>query len=149
MAEDIDALVRKDRNRYITESWKGLAASVKVRDHQFMNWLFTLHAGGVAGGLSYAASKGAGPCLLWSIGIFACSLILILIFGAKMFYNESALFSQFQELVKRYYTDRATWEELEEWESKRPSIHKGPERMAWIAGLSVLPAVLLLIIAIA
>ena len=134
--------------KFIEATWTGQNAHVAKWDLQVVNWIFTLHAGGIAGGLTYAASKGSSAGVFWSLVFFAAGLLLIVIFGAIMIYDAFASQRKFHEVVRRYHAGEATADEVFNWDTSSQTVVPA-EIVGWISGLSAIPGVCFLIAAIA
>lgn len=126
--------LQPDQREYITRSWSSRWKFILQTQNQIVNWIFAVHGGGIAGLLTFAASKGSTCSVKIGLGAFSLGLLLIVLFGAFMFYFEFSSFRRYRYHVEELFKDRIDWNEF----LKR---HEDPEKyltcefLAWVSGI--------------
>jgi len=128
--------LNSSQQQFISESWKNRWEGVLQAQSQVMNWLFALNTGGVAGALTYAASKETTLFIALALFAFSTGLLCMIGFAACMYYREEDAYISFRSDAEALYGDRITWGELIARDDKRPLKYKICEVFAWIAGIS-------------
>ena len=116
--------------------------------HQVINWLFAVHGGGIAGTLTFASAKNASFSVLLALIAFSLGLVMIVCYGAFMYYLELQHFSRFRSDVFELYGNKINWPEFIKRETSRPEKYRVCEVLAWSSGGLGLLALISLAVAI-
>jgi len=138
----------KGRNEYLEESWKIRFEGVLQAQKQLMNWLFAVHVAGIAGALGRASSKGTSCSLDVSLVGFCAGLLILVSYGAAMFYLEAHHFGRFRDDVIALAENRMTWEQFVDAEKKRPYKYPLCVFLGWASGLLGAVGIAALVIAV-
>lgn len=125
----------KDQSSYIDSSWRGKWEGVIQAQHQVINWLFAVHGGGIAGTLTFASAKNASFSVLLALIAFSLGLVMIVCYGAFMYYLELQHFSRFRSDVFEFYRNEINWPEFIKRETSRPEKYRVCEVLAWSSGV--------------
>jgi len=120
---------------YVKLSWKVRSESVLQSQTQLLNWLFALQGAGIAGCLGYATSKGVTCGITLALGCFCLGLVLLLCFGAFMYYFEERRFASFRSGVSALESQAVTPSEFIQAQNKYPAKYKTCEFLAWGSGV--------------
>jgi hypothetical protein len=130
--------LNQETRDYISETWKDRWAFILQSQNQLVNWLFTLHAGGIAGLLTFAATRTATDSVKYGIIAFCLGLIAIIIYGTLMLYLEEIEFRDFKNNVSQLYRCKIDWAEFMQKEQSRPLKHWPCVLAGWSSGLLAL-----------
>lgn len=117
-----DATVKQSLNGYITQRWVQLYELEKEWGERALKYLLLTNSGGAIATLSFL---GASPLAINLIGakialfLFVFWGFLVGISTAKTYHHMSYLFEAWRADVNHYYTDKVTWEHLQEEDKKR------------------------------
>lgn len=105
------------RADYIDKRWRQLHELELKRGDLVLNYLFLVSGGAAAATLAYignvAKAGGALPTgVLWMLGCFAASLLLVGLIKIWLIYKVTSIFKGWRSLVTRYYADQISWEEM-------------------------------------
>lgn len=140
--------ISQGQREFINRSWKDRWESIIQAQNQVVNWLFAVHGGGIAGLLAFASSKGASCSVKVGFVAFTGGLILIVAYGASMFYLESHYFYRFRSDVRDVFAGVIDWDEFSRRLDKAPDKYPICEFLAWASGLLGLVGVVTASIAI-
>lgn len=123
-----------EQRDYITRSWSNQWEFILQTQNQVVNWIFAVHGGGIAGLLTFAASKGAATCSVkLGLAAFSLGLLLIVLFGVFMYYFEISSFQRYRGYVEELYKDGIDWSEFLT-RQKAPDKYLTCELLAWFSG---------------
>ncbi len=130
--------LNQETRDYISETWKDRWAFILQSQNQLVNWLFTLHAGGIAGLLTFAATRPATESVKYGINAFCLGLIAIIIYGTLMLYLEEIEFRDFKNNVSQLYRCKIDWAEFMHRENSRSLKHWSCVVAGWSSGILAL-----------
>jgi hypothetical protein len=126
------------------ERWNGVSQA----QNQVVNWIFAVHGGGIAGLLTFAASKGSSCSVKVGVGAFVAGLILIVIYGAAMFYAEVHYYRAYRRDVEELFDGTINWNEFSNREHARPNWYWYCELLGWLSAVAGLMGVSMALVAI-
>jgi hypothetical protein len=126
--------ITPSQREYVDTSWKNRWESVLQTQNQVVGQIFTVHGGGIAGVLAFAASKGSSVSVVTSLGAFSLGLVLIVVYGVCMYYFEARYFFRFRNAAKEFLAGSAEWNEFLR-RSDSPDKYPACEYLAWGSGL--------------
>jgi len=141
-------LLEPEQHEHIETIWRKKWEFILQAQSQIVNWLFAVHGGGIAGMLSYAASKGPSCYLKIGLGAFSLGLVLIILFGVFLLYWEENHFIKFRRDVDKLYRRETDWLEFLNREAKRPDKYRSCEILAWLSGICGVTGVIMAVLAI-
>lgn len=102
---------------YIDKRWAQLHELEIKRGDTVLNYLFMVSGGASAATLAYIGNVAKeGNVLpigvLWMLGCFATSLLLVGLLKIRLIYHVVAIFKGWRSLVARYYSDELPWSEV-------------------------------------
>jgi hypothetical protein len=125
----------KDQYDYINSVWKSRFGGVYQAQAQVLNWLFAVQLAGIAGTLGRASSRGMTCNLVVSLICFCAGLLVLVAFGALMFYLEAHHFGRFRDDVMALTEGKMLWPAFIEAEKKRPIRYPSCEFLAWLSAV--------------
>jgi hypothetical protein len=137
-----------NQREFIENSWKSRWDWILQTQNQVVNWIFAVHGGGIAGLLTYAASKNSPCSLRVGLAAFSLGLVLIVLFGVCMYYFETHYFSKFRADVDLLFTGKIDWIEFSKREEERPNKYRTCEYLAWSSGFCGLVGMIMAVITI-
>jgi hypothetical protein len=137
-----------NQREFIDRSWRDRWQSILQVQNQIVNWIFTVHGGGIAGLLAFAASKGSSCSVKLGLISFAGGLVLIVSYGAAMFYYESHYFYRFRDDVREFFGGTIDWPEFNRRLSRSPDKYWPCELLAWASGVLGVVGIVAAVIAI-
>lgn len=121
------------QREYIEATWKNQWDSILQSQNQIIGWIFTLHGLGLAGLLTFAASKTTSFSVVLGAVFFITGLVLIMVYGTLMYYFESHHFWRFRNNVSELRSQAIDWSEFVAREKLRPEKYRSCEWLAWIS----------------
>lgn len=138
----------QEQRDYISSTWKLKSEGVQRAQSQVTNWLFTVHGGGMAGLLTYAASRDASCSVQIGLGMFSAGLLLIVIYGIWMFYQQGKYFRRYRENAEELLSGAIEWPKFIERLKAQPVRFIGCEVIAWLSFVSAIGGVAALVTAV-
>ncbi len=117
-----DPAVRQSLNAHLNQRWGQLYELEKEWGERALKYLLLANSGGAIATLSFL---GASPEAINTVGakislfLFVFGVILVGVSTAKTFHHMSCLFKAWKIDVDHYYSDKITWEHLQEEERER------------------------------
>ena len=117
-----DAVVKQCLNGHINQRWVQLYELEKEWGERALKYLLLTNSGGAIATLSFL---GASPETINLLGakialfLFVFGVFLVGISTAKTYHHMSNLFAAWRIDVNNYYSDKVTWEHLQEEDKKR------------------------------
>ena len=126
-------VLTQEQRDYISATWKLKSEGIQRSQSQVMNWLFTVHGGGIAGLLTYAASRDVSCSIKIGLGMFSSGLLLIVIYGILMFYLQGYYFKRYRENAEELLSEVIEWPEFVARLKAQPVRFIVCEIIAWLS----------------
>lgn len=124
-----------DQRGYVDASWRNCwKAVISAQDH-LINWIFLVQGGGIAGLLTFAASRGSSCTVVVAFAAFVLGLILIVAYGVAMYYLEAHAYRVFRIDAEAVTSGAIEWPEFIRRQAARPDSYPICEWLAWASGL--------------
>jgi hypothetical protein len=117
-----DPAIRQSLNGQINQRWGQLYELEKEWGERALKYLILTNSGGTIATLSFL---GASPSAInmrgakISLFLFVLGVFLVGVSTAKTFHHMSGLFKAWKEDVDNYFSDKITWEHLQEQDNNR------------------------------
>lgn len=127
--------INEDQRAYVSAAWKNRWDWILHTQNQILNWIFAVHAGGIAGMLTFAASAGGSTWIITGLTAFSIGLVLTVLYGVVMYYEEQRDFRSFKADSNALFSKEINWDEFCRRDNLRPEKHGLCEIIAWASGL--------------
>lgn len=117
-----DPAVRQSLNSHINQRWGQLYELEKEWGERALKYLLLTNSGGAIATLGFLGASPAAINMLGakiSLFFFVLGVFLVGVSTAKTFHYMSHLFETWKADVNHYYSDKITWEHLQEEDKKR------------------------------
>ena len=117
-----DPAVRQSLNGHINQRWGQLYKLEKEWAERALKYLMLTNSGGAIVTMGFL---GASPTAINMLGakislfLFVLGIFLVGISTAKTFHHMSSLFKAWKQDVDHYYSDKITWEHMQEQDKNR------------------------------
>jgi len=114
--------IRQSLNTYINQRWGQLYELEKEWGERALKYLLLTNSGGAIATLSFLGASPTAINLLGakiSLFLFVSGVFLVGVSTAITFHHMSRLFKAWKADVDHYYSDKITWEYLQEEDKKR------------------------------
>lgn len=147
--QTMNSEARMHQHDYVREQWSARADGLMHAQERVLGWIFLILAGGLAGTLTYAASDKQINCALTMAALaFTFGLILILAYGALMFYIARNDFLSFKQWSDDFHKEKISFEELMQKISSQPDSSKIAELIVWLAAVCGITGMISLAVAL-
>ncbi|MBV5287204.1 MAG: hypothetical protein JZU45_14075 [Methyloversatilis discipulorum] len=117
-----DPAVRQSLNAHINQRWGQLYELEKEWGERALRYLLLTNSGGAIATLGFLGGSPTAINMLGakiSLFLFVLGVFLVGVSTAKTFHHMSHLFKTWKADVDHYYSDKITWEYLQEEDTKR------------------------------